>query len=102
MQAQKRDGVDEDDDYAGSGRPRERDQRESGGEGDRERDRGQNTILGLDPVYVCMYTHMYQRWKIAELNASGTLGTPLELHPFSRETSASSDKLCTRAYIATQ
>jgi len=35
---------------------------------------------------------MYARWKTAALNASGTLGTSLELHPFSGDLSLSSDK----------
>lgn len=71
----------------------------------REREgRGQNTILGLgQPMYAGTHicTVASRRRKIAELSTSGTLGTPLELHPFSRETSVSPDKLCTCAYIAT-
>ena len=69
-------------------------------ERERERERSKHDIR-FGPG-LCMYTHMYLRWKIAALNASGTLGTPLELHPFSRETSVSSDKLYTRVYIATE
>lgn len=38
-----------------------------------------------------MHTRMYARWKIAALNASGTLGTSLELHPFSGDLRLSSD-----------
>lgn len=39
-----------------------------------------------------MHTYMYARRKIAALSARGTLGTSLELHPFSGDLSLSSDK----------
>lgn len=48
--------VDEEDDYAASVEGEARLKRK-GREGQRG---GQNTILGLDQVYVCMYTHMYR------------------------------------------
>jgi len=41
---------------------------------------------------LCMHTYMYARRKIAALSANGTLGTSLELHPFSWDLSLSSDK----------
>lgn len=55
-------------------------------------ERMQNTILDSDLVHVCTHVCMYARWKIAALNASGTLGTSLELHPFSGDLGLSSDK----------